>query len=248
MSKLIVSEMRWSQADLDALPIEKGFRMRGLETTRLDTLIDAAFAFVLSMLVISQGEIPSNASELIEGIKNIPALAMSFWVLMLFWLSHRQWSRRFAIESKLTILLSTTLVFSLIVYVYPLRILLELMFHGISGGYFPRSFNIITENDLRFFFVFYAVGYLVMSLLMVGLQYSALSSSKYLQLNALEHLITKSECLRWLCSVGVALLSIAISFFAPIQYVPLAGYIFFLIPLVQFSEKIIIRRLQKQLN
>ncbi len=245
MSKQIVSEMQWTPAELGSLPIEKGFRMRGLETTRLDTLIDAAFAFVLSILVISQGDIPSNFTELMVGIKSIPALAMSFWVLMLFWLSHRQWSRRFAIESKASILLSISLVFALLVYVYPLRILFELMFHGIGSGYFPRSFDINTESEARAFFIFYAVGSMVMSLLIMGLQFLALKRAKSLVLNRFEYSVTKAACIRWFCSVLISLISISISYFAPLQYVPLAGYIFFLILVVQAFEQGYIRKCKR---
>src|SRR5438874_13439470 len=39
-------------ARLEELPRLRGFRLRGLEMTRLETFIDAAFAFAISMLVI----------------------------------------------------------------------------------------------------------------------------------------------------------------------------------------------------
>ena len=40
-------------ADLDGLPRLNGFRLRGMQMTRLETFIDAAFAFAISMLVIA---------------------------------------------------------------------------------------------------------------------------------------------------------------------------------------------------
>jgi hypothetical protein len=39
--------------DLDALPRLNGFRLRGLEMTRLEAFVDAAFAFAVTMLVIA---------------------------------------------------------------------------------------------------------------------------------------------------------------------------------------------------
>jgi len=39
--------------DLDALPRLNGFRLRGIAMTRLETFIDAAFAFAITMLVIA---------------------------------------------------------------------------------------------------------------------------------------------------------------------------------------------------
>ena len=49
---------RWAEIDsalpenLDSLPRLNGFRLRGMQMTRLETFIDAAFAFAISMLVI----------------------------------------------------------------------------------------------------------------------------------------------------------------------------------------------------
>src|SRR5882724_9407816 len=46
--------------NLDGLPRLRGFRLRGMEMTRLETFIDAAFAFAISMLVIAAQQIPDN--------------------------------------------------------------------------------------------------------------------------------------------------------------------------------------------
>ena len=37
--------------NLDSLPRLKGFRLRGMEMTRLETFIDAAFAFAISLFL-----------------------------------------------------------------------------------------------------------------------------------------------------------------------------------------------------
>ena len=47
-------------ADLDSLPRLHGFRLRGMQMTRLETFMDAAFAFAISMLVIAAQQIPDN--------------------------------------------------------------------------------------------------------------------------------------------------------------------------------------------
>ena len=69
----------WTKIELDELVVEDEFRLRGLEVTRLDTFIDAAFAFVLTILVISFDEIPSNYDELMTAVKRIPAFGFSFF-------------------------------------------------------------------------------------------------------------------------------------------------------------------------
>ena len=49
-----------AQEFVDSCPVENGFRMRGLEMTRLEVFIDAAFAFAVTMLVISFDSIPRS--------------------------------------------------------------------------------------------------------------------------------------------------------------------------------------------
>ncbi len=80
-------------AELDALPRLRGFRLRGLEMTRLETFIDAAFAFAISMLVIAAQQIPDNIQALLEAFKNVPTFVCSIAVLGIFWRGHWLWSQ-----------------------------------------------------------------------------------------------------------------------------------------------------------
>ena len=52
-------------AQLDSLPRRRGFRLRGIQMTRLETFTDAAFAFAVSMLVIAAQQIPDNMASLL---------------------------------------------------------------------------------------------------------------------------------------------------------------------------------------
>ncbi len=56
-------------ANLDSLPRLRGFRLRGMEMTRLETFIDAAFAFAISMLVIAANQVPDNIEELLGALQ-----------------------------------------------------------------------------------------------------------------------------------------------------------------------------------
>ena len=58
--------------DLDALPRLGGFRLRGMEITRLETFIDAVFAFAITMLVIAAQQIPDDIETLLAAFKNVP--------------------------------------------------------------------------------------------------------------------------------------------------------------------------------
>src|SRR4051812_50009146 len=63
--------------NLDELPRLRGFRLRGLEMTRLETFIDAAFAFAVTMMVIATDRVPDDISGLLDAFKNVPAFVAS---------------------------------------------------------------------------------------------------------------------------------------------------------------------------
>jgi len=62
---------------IDSCPNEKGFRLRGLEMTRIEVFVDAAFAFSVTLLVISFDSIPQSFTEMVLAIKGIPAFLLS---------------------------------------------------------------------------------------------------------------------------------------------------------------------------
>src|SRR5438046_7986448 len=61
--------------DLDALPRLGGFRLRGMEITRLETFIDAVFAFAITMLVIAAQQIPDDIETLLAASRYRPGFA-----------------------------------------------------------------------------------------------------------------------------------------------------------------------------
>lgn len=67
--------------DLDSLPRLNGFRLRGVAMTRLETFMDAAFAFAITMLVIATQQIPDDIETLLAAFKNVPAFVASIVVL-----------------------------------------------------------------------------------------------------------------------------------------------------------------------
>src|SRR4051812_40770293 len=97
-------------ANLDALPRLKGFRLRGLEMTRLETFIDAAFAFAITMLVISPGDVPRDIDALLNAFRNVPVFLASIATLGIFWHGHWIWSRRYGLEDGVSTLISWTLL------------------------------------------------------------------------------------------------------------------------------------------
>ncbi|MDQ2701254.1 MAG: TMEM175 family protein [Pseudomonadota bacterium] len=58
---------------------------RGREVTRIETFVDAAFAFAVTLLVISFDAIPDSAQALVQALKGVPAFAASFALLAMLW-------------------------------------------------------------------------------------------------------------------------------------------------------------------
>lgn len=227
MNTHAVAGKQWTETELDSLTVENQFRLRGLEVTRLDTFIDAAFAFVLTLLVISFDELPSNYSEMLEAVKRIPGFAASFAILMMFWLQHRRWSRRYGLENLKTILYSLVLIFVMLVYVYPLRMIFEGMFSNLSGGYLPTSFQLEAYVELRMIFVFYSIGFLAMSLLIAQLYRAAIGNSALLALNKFELRRTRIDMQVWALAAGLGMFSVLLALVLPDAWVVVAGYVYF---------------------
>ena len=120
--------------DLDALPRLGGFRLRGLEMTRLETFIDAAFAFAVTMMVIAGDQVPDKIEELLAAFKNVPAFIGCIVVLGIFWRGHWLWSRRYGLEDGVSIFVSWALIATVLIYIYPLKAIFGSMWYLLSDG------------------------------------------------------------------------------------------------------------------
>src|SRR3981189_3615390 len=143
-------------ADLEALPRLRGFRLRGMQMTRLETFIDAAFAFAISMLVIAPQQIPDNIQALLGAFKNVPAFVASIVVLGIFWRGHWLWSRRYGLEDGASILISWAMIVTILIFIYPLKAIFGAMWYLLSSGQVGQPFSLhTTESQARTIFAIY---------------------------------------------------------------------------------------------
>src|SRR5437867_4971335 len=151
-------------ADLDLLPRLGGFRLRGMEMTRLETFIDAAFAFAISMLVIAAQQIPDNIQTLLAAFKNVPTFVCSIAVLGIFWRGHWLWSRRYGIEDGVSIFISWAMIVTILIFIYPLKAIFGAMLYLLSSGQVGQPFSLhTTESQARTIFAIYALGLIAIS-------------------------------------------------------------------------------------
>jgi uncharacterized membrane protein len=223
--------MQWNKLELEKLPDKDGFRLRGLEMTRLETFCDAAFAFAVTLLVISGEGIPGSYQELIRALRGIPAFAASFAVIAALWSNHRTWSRRFGLEDAVTTLISLVLVFVMLVYVYPLKMVFAAMFHWLSNGWLPSNFTMSSVRELNGLFIIYGVGFATTSGLMALLNLRGLKLGEALRLNTVERAHARQEILEQSVLAGTALVSAAFAAWMPLAIAPFAGFVYCTLPI-----------------
>src|SRR6267378_7417775 len=228
--------------DLDALPRQGGFRLRGMEMTRLETFIDAAFAFAISMLVIAAQQIPDNIQALLAAFKNVPTFICSIAVLGIYWRGHWLWSRRYGLEDGASILISWMMIVTILIFIYPLKAIFGAMWNFLSNGQIGRPFSLhTTESQARTIFAIYALGLIAISAEILLLNLRAWQLREPLRLNAREKLITRGELTGWSIPVSVGIVSLVFALTLPAEQIQWSGWVYFsmiiLVPLHDFFHE-----------
>lgn len=224
--------MRWTEQSLSTLTTKDGYRLRGESMTRIEVFSDAAFAFAVTMLVISLSAIPENYQALLSAMQRIPSFAAGFAVIMAIWITHRRWSRRFGLDDGVSTFLTLALIFVVLVYVYPLKLIMDLMFYAFSQRWFPTDFQVSNTAEVAVLVSIFSVGFFLIALIQLGLYLRAASKADDLCLSQLEQLLIHKEILVWVVQAILALLValIALTFKSSLGY--LAGIAFSLLPAV----------------
>jgi uncharacterized membrane protein len=229
-------------------PIDaKGFRLRGLASTRLENFVDASFAFALTMLVISVNDIPHSMDALLLALRGIPAYAASFALLLKIWWTHHQFSQRYGLENAAAVRLSLLLVFLVLIFVYPLKIIFGALFAFITDGWLPSTVDFETLNDVRNMFLVYAAAWGSISACLALLYRQAMINASAMELNAVERLQTKAEYWAWIVAVIFGLISALLANFLPerMPYVwmyALPGLIYFGLHIMQIGTRVFVNR------
>jgi uncharacterized membrane protein len=213
--------------DLDALPRLGGFRLRGMEITRLETFIDAAFAFAITMLVIAAQQIPDDIETLLAAFKNVPVFVVSIIVLGIFWRGHWLWSRRYGLEDGISIFISWAMIVTILIYMYPLKAIFSSMWFLLSDGRLGHALGPHSGSQTRALFAVFALGFTAIALEVVLLYLRAWQLRKPLRLNARERLITLYEVTGWGIPVGVGIISLALALVLPRDRIDWSGWVYF---------------------
>jgi hypothetical protein len=106
-------------------------------TNRLDHFTDAAFAFAVTLLVIGGSEAPTSYAMLSAAVAEVPAFAIGFAIIAMFWFAHVRWRAVRGEGDWLSALLTVLLVFLVLIYVQPLRAMARSFSSFLGGGGTP---------------------------------------------------------------------------------------------------------------
>lgn len=110
------------------------------ESARLDNFVDGAFAFAITLLVISGASLPRNVAALEHALRGIPAFAACFAQLAIFWHGHVRWRDTVHLADGTSLRLSLLLVFFALIFVFPLHLVYASFFSAITHGWLSPDF------------------------------------------------------------------------------------------------------------
>ena len=205
------------------MPQRIPFRNRAHEVSRLEAFSDVVFGFALTLIVVSL-EVPRTYDELMKAMRDFPAFALCFAILIWIWHAHYTYFRRYALHDEFTIWFNTLLLFVVLFYVYPLKF----VFASFAGR---GNYEIY---QARVLFTIYGLGFAGIFFIYAMLYGHALKKSDELQLNAVERHDTETHVLMFGGNVAVGVTSIVLALSLPDRLVGLAGYIYFATGLVSW--------------
>jgi uncharacterized membrane protein len=229
--------------DLNTLPRLGGFRLRGIAMTRLETFIDAAFAFAITMLVIAAQQIPDNIQTLLAAFRNVPTFVCSIAVLGIFWRGHWLWSRRYGLEDGVSILISWGMVVTILIFIYPLKLIFGGMWYVLSNAQIGQPFSLhTTESQARAIFAIYALGLIAISAEILLLNLRAWQLREPLRLNERERLATRGELSGWSIPVSVGIVSLVLALTLPAKQIEWSGWVYLSMIILVPLHKACLRR------
>lgn len=199
--------------------------MRGArrhEISRLEAFSDAAFAFALTLLVVSL-EVPRTYADLVRLMRGFPSFACCFALLVWIWYEHNLFFRRYGLQDAMTVFLNSALLFVALFYVYPLKF----MFDSLFARFVPNpGLKPMTLAELANAAAIYGLGFLVLMSMFALLYGHAYRKRSELGLTPLEVFDVKMFAGHHLVSAAVGLLALIIAVAAPLQFAPLSPMCF----------------------
>ena len=209
----------------------------------LDAFVDASFAFAVTLLIIAGAEPLHDFGDLMRALGRIPAFAAGFGLVVMFWLGHRNYGRLAPIRDSWSATLSLAIVFMILIYVFPLRLLTEAGMAYFSGGRLPGRELIGSIAQLRDVYTIYGVGFAFLSWLYFLLYGHALKRGAVAGLAEDDRDEAEESRAVWGVITVTGLLSAGLAWVIPLGELPwIPGFTYWLIPFGLYFVNLFERR------
>ena len=221
---------------------EKDFKWRGGEVSRLESLVDGVFAISVTLLIVSR-EVPQNFQDFVNVMWTFPGFIITFTFLFMIWYAHYLFHRRYGLEDFKTLLLNSLLIFVILFYIYPLKFLAEVLIGDFLLGNVRQE--MISISNMRTIMLIYSSGVFMIWGIITMLYKHAYNHRDILELNNFEKNTTKEYMLVYMILSGYGLISIILAYFLPLNWTPLAGFIYCGIgPTIYIAMKILEKKIK----
>ncbi len=190
------------------------------DVSRIEGFSDAVFGFALTLLVASI-EVPPDFAALKQTLRGFFPFALTFALISWIWYLHYAFFRQFGLEDRLTIVLNNILLFVVLFFVYPLKVMANNLV-----GMGPSSFGALTEYDNRFLMVAYSSGVIAVFLVFFLFNWNAYRQRDELELKP-EDLYDIGTALRGHgMSVLLGVASVAMAMTLPMYVFAFSGLVY----------------------
>jgi uncharacterized membrane protein len=197
---------------------------RRYEVSRLEAFSDAAFAFALTLLVVSL-DVPKSYEQLVQTMRGFPSFACCFALLVWVWHEHNLFFRRYGLQDAWTVFVNSMLLFVTLFYVYPLKFMFDSMFAQFS----PQAYPALTRMSLPQLAnasAIYGMGFFILFALFALLYRHAYNKRDSLGLTTVEAFDARAYLGHHVLSASVGLVAVGIALLGPLSYAPLSPMAF----------------------
>lgn len=198
--------------------------IRGRDVSRIEGFSDAVFGFALTLLVASI-EVPPDFEALKLTLRGFLPFALTFALICWIWYLHYHFFRSYGLQDRLTIVLNCVLLFVVLFFVYPLKVVANNLVPLVTGiG--ESGFRSLSEYDNRFLMVCYSAGVVSVFLIFLLLNWNAYRQRETLALTAEEAYDAFTGMRGHALSVALGLASIVLAVMLPGNRIGLSGLIY----------------------
>jgi uncharacterized membrane protein len=203
-------------------------KWRSHEPSRIETFSDAAFAFALTLIIVSL-EVPKTFDEMTETMKGALSFAICFALLFQIWNNQNIFFRRYGINDNYTLVINAILLLVVLIYTYPLKFLIELLTNGPTYLHNGHEVEKLHPGQQQPLMLLYGAGVMSTYLLFYLMYRHAKKYAKEIELTALEQYETQTIAGINLICVFICAFVMTITLLVPAKYAGTTAFSYFLI-------------------